>query len=142
MHRDSLFHDYIFTLGYYLALHPDGNIKDVFPGFKQFALDDEGNSDYNITAAFKRKWKLLFDIILKCLYTDPNEADTVNRNIGLFCLSGVAADLAAHGAKKLGIQNMGDIMSMTIQDISMRGGWALKSFNTFLTIGLARILLV
>ena len=131
VHRDSLFHDYIFTLGYYLALQPDGDLTDVFPGFKPFALDDEGKSDSKIADAFKRKWKLLFDIIQKYLYTDPNEADTVNRNIDLFCLSGVAASLAAHGAKKLGIQTMGDIMSMTIQDISMRGGWALKSFNTF-----------
>ena len=60
----------------------------------------------------------------------------------MFCLAEIAASLAAHGAKKLGIQTMGDLMSMTIQDISMRGGWTLKSFNTFLTIGLGHLPLV
>ena len=37
----------------------------------------------------------------------------------------------AHIAKKIGIQTLGDQLTISIQDISMRGGWALKSFNTF-----------
>ena len=49
-------------------------------------------------------------------------ANNLASSINLFCLSDVAKNLAAHGAKKLGIQTMGDMMNMTIQDISMRGG--------------------
>ena len=184
VHRDSLFEDYIFSIGCYLTLQPDGTHVDLFPGFKNFALDDEGKSDSNIAGVFKRKWKQLFDIIesylvftnhhigfnnvkqlfpftlkgtsnirirlsliVQCkilktrkqlfdiiksyMMVGEDEKNKIERQIDLFCLAEVAASLAAHGAKKLGIQTMGDIMSMTIQDISMRGGWALKSFNTF-----------
>ena len=131
VHRDSLFEDYIFSMGYYLTLQPDGTLEDLFPGFKKFALDDEGKSDSNIAGAFKRKWKQLFDIIKSYMMVGEDERNQIEGQIDLFCLAEVAASLAAHGAKKLGIQTMGDIMSMTIQDISMRGGWALKSFNTF-----------
>ena len=31
----------------------------------------------------------------------------------------------------MGIQQLGDMLTATFQDISMRGGWALKTFNTF-----------
>ena len=31
----------------------------------------------------------------------------------------------------MGIQTLGNLLTISIQDISMRGGWALKSFNTF-----------
>ena len=40
-------------------------------------------------------------------------------------------EIRAHGCKKLGIQTLGNLLTISIQDISMRGGWALKSFNTF-----------
>ena len=40
-------------------------------------------------------------------------------------------NVQAHGAKKLGIQTLGNLLTINIQDISMRGGWALKAFNTF-----------
>ena len=137
-----MFNDYIFSIGYYLILQPDGDLQDLFPTFNHFAADDDGSSDSNIAGAFKRKWNILFDIIQGYLFADNEEINSIDRNIDLFCLAGVAQNLAAHGAKKLGIQTMGDIMTMTIQDISMRGGWALKSFNTFFTIRLARTFLV
>ena len=54
----------------------------------------------------------------------------------------MAPDVKAHGPKKLGVQTLGDLLTITIQDISMRAGWVLKSFNTFLTIGLGHYLLV
>ena len=37
----------------------------------------------------------------------------------------------AHGAKKLGIQTLGELLSILIQDVSVRGGWTLKYFNAF-----------
>ena len=39
--------------------------------------------------------------------------------------------IVAHGAKKFGLQKLGDSLSINVQDFSMRGGWALKSCNTF-----------
>ena len=44
-------------------------------------------------------------------------------------------DLKAHIVKKLCIQILGDLLTLSISDISMRGGWVLKLFNTFLTTG-------
>jgi len=114
------------------VLQTNGVEKNVFPTYRDFALDDKGSSDSQIAAAFKRKWKALFEMIQTYLPEDGEEnANNLASSINLFCLSDVAKNLAAHGAKKLGIQTMGDMMSMSIQDISMRGGWALKSFNTF-----------
>ena len=43
----------------------------------------------------------------------------------------MSPDVKAHGPKKLGVQTLGDLLTITIQDISMRAGWVLKSFNTF-----------
>ena len=114
VHRDSLFEDYIFSMGYYLTLQPDGTLEDLFPGFKKFALDDEGKSDSNVAGAFKRKWKQLFDIIKSYMMVGEDERNKIEKHIDLFCLAEVAASLAAHGAKKLGIQIMGHIMIMTI----------------------------
>ena len=64
-------------------------------------------------------------------YCEDKDALELRESINEFLLDGISSALGSHGAKKFGIQKMGDMMSLTIQDISMRGGWALKSFNTF-----------
>ena len=46
-------------------------------------------------------------------------------------MDNIAPDVKAREPKKLGVQTLGDLLTMTIQDISMRAGWVLKSFNTF-----------
>ena len=48
-----------------------------------------------------------------------------------FCIHEISKKIGAHGANKYGIQKLGDLLTTSVQDISMRGGWALKSFNTF-----------
>ena len=52
-----------------------------------------------------------------------------------FCLKGVTSELKAHGDKKLGIVELGDLLTITIKDTSMRGGWALKHSIRFLITG-------
>ena len=84
VHRDSLFEDYIFSIGYYLTLQPDGTHVDLFPGFKNFALDDEGKSDSNIAGAFKRKWKQLFDIIKSYMMVGEDETNKIQGRIDFF----------------------------------------------------------
>ena len=38
VHRDSLFEDYIFSIGYYLTLQPECTHGDLFPVFKNVVI--------------------------------------------------------------------------------------------------------
>ena len=60
--KDSLFDDYIFSLGYYLALQHDGDENNMFPSFKGTVLDKDDKSDSHIPNASKRAWALLYTI--------------------------------------------------------------------------------
>ena len=55
----------------------------------------------------------------------------MEESINRFCLKDFTSKLKAYGSKKLGIQKLGDLLTITIEDISMRGGWSLKTLNTF-----------
>ena len=129
MHKDDIFNDYMFTMAYYLALQPDGSSENIFPTFEAFCLDVSEKSDSKMAGAFRRKWEIIYEMAKK--YCEDQDALELEESINEFLLDGIASTLGSHGAKKFGIQKMGDMMSLTIQDISMRGGWALKSFNTF-----------
>ena len=71
-----MFGYYIFSTGYYLAIQPNGKYDAMFPTFKQSATDEEVRSDSDVAAAFKRKWKQLFDIIEEYKMVDEKEAKT------------------------------------------------------------------
>ena len=80
---------------------------------------------------FTRAFKIILDLSVH--YCDKETVVEIESSIDEFCIKHLSMKdgLNAHGAKKLGIQTLGDLLTISIQDISMRGGWALKSFNTF-----------
>ena len=43
----------------------------------------------------------------------------------------MVSNVKAYRPPKIGVQTLGDLLTITIQDICMRTGWVLKSFNTF-----------
>ena len=130
--KDTIFQDYIWTIGYYLILQVDGSHDMLFPSFYNHVIDGkDGKSDSQISQAFTRCFKLIREISKH--YCNDETLVDVDESIDEFCIEHLQnkENLKAHGCKKLGIQTLGDLLTISIQDISMRGGWALKSFNTF-----------
>ena len=123
--------DYIWTIGYYLTLQNDGTSEIMFPSFYDSCVNEKNQSDSRVAAMFTRAFKSIRD--LSEHYCDKNTVLEIESSIEEFSIKHLnsSAGFNAHGAKKLGIQTLGDLLTISIQDISMRGGWALKSFNTF-----------
>ena len=128
--KDTIFNGYIFSLGYYLVLQPDGNHECLYPSFIKSILNTKNDSDSKIAMSFKRVYDLIYHITEE-YKVDATEQTVLKESVSQYCLDGMSDDLRAHGAKKLGVQRLGDLLNITIQDISMRAGWVLKSFNTF-----------
>ena len=120
----------MFSLGYYLVLQSDGSLEEMFPSFNDSVIDSNKDADSKIAQTFSRAYELLYHIT-QSYKVDAEERKTVNDSISQYCLDNMAPDVKAHGPKKLGVQTLGDLLTITIQDISMRAGWVLKSFNTF-----------
>ena len=130
--KDTLFHDYLWSMGYYLALQQDGTNEYLFPSFYDKVIDmDTDKSDSHVSQAFTRCFKVIREISEH--YCSDEILGSMDESIQEFQLKVLKdkTNLMAHGCKKLGIQTLGDLLTISIQDISMRGGWALKSFNTF-----------
>lgn len=130
--KDSLFNDYIWTIGYYLTLQMNGNLEEMFPTFLKSIINVNDESDSKVSAVFTRAFKLIHDISSTYII-DEEEQNDIQNSISEFFIDDLHENpgLKAHGAKKLGVQTLGDLLTVNITDISMRGGWALKSFNTF-----------
>jgi len=119
-------------LGYYFTLQVDGTLEELFPSFSHHVIDSKtGKNDSQISLAFARCLKLIQEISKQ--YCDEETLVVINESIDEFKIKHLMEhdNLKAHGCKKLGIQTLGNLLTLSIQDISMRGGWALKSFNTF-----------
>ena len=116
-------------------LQPDGNHECVYPSFIKSIMNTENDSDSKIVISFKYAYDLIYHII-EAYKVAPNEKIILKESVSQFCLDGMLDDLRAHGAKNLGVQRLGDLLNITIQDTSMRAGWVLKSVNTFLIIRL------
>ena len=43
--KETLFDDYIFSIGYYLTLQSDGESSDMFPSFKDSVIDGDSKSN-------------------------------------------------------------------------------------------------
>ena len=119
-------------MGYYLTLQNDFALDVVFPTFEKAITSVDDESDSKVSKIFTRCYKIIHGISERYMI-DNNEENEIKAAIDEFFIGEVNShnDLKAHGAKKLGIQNLGDLLTVNIQDISMRGGWALKAFNTF-----------
>ena len=129
--KETLFMDYIWTIGYYLTLQNDGNEEKMFPSYFDSIINDDNKSDSKVAAVFTRAFQSIRD--LSKHYCDDDTVNEIDSSIEEFYINhlNTSDGFNAHGAKKLGIQILGDLLTISIQDISMRGGWALKSFNTF-----------
>ena len=57
IYKDSLFDDYIFSLGYYLTLQSDSQISDMSPLNNHNVVDSDTNSSSKIVEDFERKWE-------------------------------------------------------------------------------------
>ena len=99
-------------------LQPDGDHECVYSYFIKSILNSDNDSDSKIALAFKRAYDLIYHIT-EAYKLDPNERTVLKDSVSQFCLDGMSDDLKAHGAKKLGVQRLGDLLSITIQYISM-----------------------
>ena len=135
--KDTLLEDYCWTLGYYLTLQNDGENDKLFPTFEKSITTQEDEADSHVSKVFSQCFSLVNKIAERYMI-DSEEEVLLKSSLDEFFIGEIKEhkDLKAHGAKKHGIQILGDLLTVSIQDISMRGGWALKAFNTFLTIGL------
>ena len=130
--KDSLFQDYLWSIAYYLILQPDGGIEYMFPSFYDHVVDPNSKKyDSQIAQAFSRCLKVIIEISKK--YCSEDVQIQIKESMDEFSIENLQGkgNLKAHGCKKLGIQTLGDLLTISIQDISMQGGWELKSFNTF-----------
>ena len=128
--KETLIKDYIFSIAYYLTLQPDGNIPFMFPSYKDSVIDGDNKSNSRVAASFEVAWSAIYETAKEYL-KDAEELGEIHDNMNSFCIHEISKKLGAHGAKKYGIQKLGDLLTTSVQDISMRGGWALKTFNTF-----------
>ena len=128
--KETLFDDYIFSIGYYLTLQSDGESSNMFPSFKDSVIDGDSKSNSRVALAFERAWAGIYATAKEYL-DDVEELGAILEGLNAFSMQEISEKLVAHGAKKYGIQKLGDLLTTSVQDISMRGGWALKTFNTF-----------
>ena len=130
--KDTLFQDYMWSIGYYLTLQTDGSQEYLFPSFYHHVIDPNSKKyDSHIAQAFTRCLKTILEISKH--YCSEDAQLQIQTSVNEFNINSLQdrTNLKAHGCKKLGIQTLGDLLTISIQDISMRGGWELKSFNTF-----------
>ena len=113
-------------------MQENGNLEVLFPGFINSVIDVNDESDSKIAQVFDRTFKIIYELS-KHYFVDEEELNEIKNSIDEFCIGelGSKPSLKAHSGKKLGINTLGNLLTINIQDISMRGGWALKSFNTF-----------
>ena len=130
--KETLFEDYPWTLGYYLTLQSNQAEEFIFPTFEEAVVDVNDQSDSQVSQVFARAYQLLHSVC-EAYYVDPEEENLIKASLDEFFINDMKEkdNVQAHGAKKLGIQTLGNLLTINIQDISMRGGWALKAFNTF-----------
>ena len=113
--KDTLFQDYIWTLGYYFTLQVDGTLEDLFPSFCHHVVDTKtGKSDSQISLAFSRCFKLIREISER--YCDKETVLEINESIDEFYINHLKGqeNLKAHGCKKLGIQTLGDLLTISL----------------------------
>ena len=128
--KESFFDDYIFSIGYYLTLQGNGQNPNMFPSYKDSVLDGDALSNSRVALSFERAWVAIYATAQEYL-EDIEELGSILEAMNTFSVNEISQKLVAHGAKKYGIQKLGDLLTCSVQDISMRGGWALKTFNTF-----------
>ena len=136
--KETLFQDYMWSIAYYLTLQTDGSQEFMFPSFYDHVIDPTDKKyDSHIAQAFTRCFKLILAISKQ--YCSEEAQIKIKKSIDEFNVTELQerGNLKAHGCKKLGIQTLGDLLTISIQDISMRGGWELNLSIPFLTIGLA-----
>ena len=126
--KDILFDDCIFTLGYYLTLKGDGDEEHIFPSFRYFVLDKDLKPDSKIATGFEKSWSEIYTKVAQYI-KDIEELGNTLDEMSAFDGGNIAKKLVVHSAKQYCIQLLGDLLTMSVHDISMKwgGGWALKS---------------
>ena len=60
--KDTLFHDYIWGIGYYLSLQTNGSLEVMFLTCIEHVLDIKDDTDSKIAGVFTRCFKVVLDI--------------------------------------------------------------------------------
>ena len=128
--KEGFFDDYIFSIGYYLTLQDNGQNHNMFPSYKDSVQDGDAQSNSRVSSSFERAWAAIYATAQEYL-EDIEELGSILEAMNTFSVNEISQKLVAHGAQKYGIQKLGDLLTCSVQDISMRGGWALKTSNTF-----------
>ena len=64
--KDTLFHDYMWTIGYYLVLQVDGSSDYMFPSFYSHIINPKDKKfDSQVALAFSRCLKIIIEILKK-----------------------------------------------------------------------------
>ena len=129
--KDTLFRDYAWTIGYYLTLQSNNDLDVIFPSFEAAIIDVNDKADSKVSKVYDRCYALVLAASKKYMVVDEEEEGDITSTLQEFFIGELSPKLGQHGAKKLGVQTLGDLLTISIQDISMRAGWALKAFNTF-----------
>ena len=98
--KDSFLDDYIWTIGYYLTLQPNGQLQYLFPSYVDSVLDVNEESDSKIAKVFDRCFKLIHDI--SCHYiVDQNELENIKGSISEFFIDDMGCKplLKTHSGK-------------------------------------------
>ena len=60
--ENTIFNDYIFSLGYYLILQCNGDHETIIPTYNESVIGEEDNVDSQITQVFTRAFQLIYQI--------------------------------------------------------------------------------
>ena len=95
-------------------------------------MDINDSADSKVSKIYTRCFKLIHEISKRYMI-DEDEEVLIKNSLDEFFIGEIHShkDLKGHGAKKLGVQILDDLLTINIQDILFRCEWALKAFNTF-----------
>ena len=98
--KETLFMDYIWTIGYYLTLQNDGSEEKMFPSFYDSIINEDNKSDSKVAAVFTRAFKSIRD--LSKHYCDAGTMNEVESSIEEFYIKhlNTSDGFNTHGAKK------------------------------------------
>ena len=99
-------------------------VIDIFPSFRYFVLDEDLKLDSKAATAFEKSWSEIYTkatLYIKNIEELGNTLDYMRT----FDIRNIVKKIVVHSSKKYGIQLLGDLLTILVQDISMKGGGGL-----------------
>ena len=134
-HVDNFTECYFFIMLYHIIMEGDDMDPSgyMFPSWQNnVSSKDNSETESKISGQFRNHWMIISSIArdyvneLSCADLDNVDEESINE----FCLRMFPDEMGSHGAKKLGVQFLGD-SNLPPQDVIARAAWVVKSFHTF-----------